>query len=215
MENVKVDIWRLSAIVAVSVMFLFSCSRDYISYSREYKVTHSDKPGYFDIIQGKRYRGFIAPWTATDFADMDSVCRFTPSPKEISKAEKIINAKFYDIEDSLRYRFADLDQYWRTYVGRYKDCLAPSGTPKDNKILAITFYWDRIPQHMDQIWHIISEEAIGSFILYVDLNTGHVSIPDFSTSIRPIYLPHLRPSKTKSKNGRIVYEVKEWKPSEK
>lgn len=198
---------KFTIIVLVAVCLCFCSVPDY-------EIIHPKYPNSFDFINGKNYKGFIAPRKAIYDFDMDSVCRFTPSPKEISKAEKIINAKFYDLEDSLRYRFADLDQYWRTYMGRYKDCLAPSGKPKDNKIIAIIFDRRRIPPYLSQIRNTISEEAITYFIVYVDLSTGHVSIPGFSTSIRPIYLPHLRPSKTKSKNGRIVYEVKNCMPTE-
>lgn len=213
MENVKVDIWRLSAIVAVSVMFLFSCSRDYISYSREYKVTHSDKPGYFDIIQGKRYRGFIASRSAKNVFDRDTICRFTPSPKEIEKAENILRYKINELEDSLRYRFEALDRYWRIYIGYYGDC-----DPKDGDkelILRLSLDVENMPESLSYIFSVIAEEAISFFDVYIDLNTGHASIPYFSTSYRPLYIPHVWPSKSKSKNGRIVYEVKEWKPSEK
>ena len=208
MYNISKHLAHLILVILIAKFLCFCSAPDYL-------VIHPENPDHFDVIRGRNYKGFVAPKKTTFNFDMDSVCRFTPSPKEISKAEKIINAKFYDIEDSLRYRFADLDQYWRTYVGRYKDCLAPSGIPKNNRIIVILFDHNRMPQYLDQIWDTLSEEAINYFMVYVDLNTGHVSIPDFSTSIRPIYLPLLRPSKTKSKNGIIVYEVKEWKPSEK
>lgn len=157
MKKRKRQIFKATGMALCVVMLtLASCTNARI-YSDGYpSIEKSKLPGYFDVVRGESYQGFIVPKTHVDdvlgFSERDTIMRYDLNVEEIALAEKYIKEQFPTMAFVAMFQFHQhqLSDYWREYIG-YDLSIRGRG---EGKVITVNFILGKMPKQSNKLIYI-------------------------------------------------------------
>lgn len=153
-EEKKRQIFKATGMALCVVMLtLASCAHTHIRSDVRPSIEKSELPGYFDIVRGESYQGFIVPKThvqdALGFSERDTILRYDLSVEEIALAEKCIREQFLTMAFVAMFQFRQhqLSDYWREYIG-YDLSIRGRG---EGKVITVNFILGKMPKQSNKL----------------------------------------------------------------
>lgn len=135
------------------ILTLASCAHTDICSDAQPKIEKSKLPGYFDVVRGESYQGFIVPKTHVDdvlgFSERDTIMRYDLNVEEIALAEKYIKEQFPTMAFVAMFQFHQhqLSDYWREYIG-YDLSIRGRG---EGKVITVNFILGKMPKQSNKL----------------------------------------------------------------
>lgn len=186
MKKRKRQIFKATGMALCVVMLtLASCTNARI-YSDGYpSIEKSKLPGYFDVVRGESYQGFIVPKTHVDdvlgFSERDTIMRYDLNVEEIALAEKCIREQFPEMEFNLKHRFKHpLSDYWREYIG-YDLSFRGRGEGKE---IVINFILGEMPKQSNKLVYMGGDSCDRYFSIEFKVDSLKGRIYNYGCMIR-------------------------------
>lgn len=172
--------------LCVAMLTLASCTHTHIRSDAQPKIENSKLPGYFDVVRGESYQGFIVPKSHYEehrlgFMQRDTVRRFNPSVYEIAHAEKYIKELFLEMQQAVHHRFQhSLSEYWREYIGIYRNRDGRRG----EKLIVIKLNLGSMPRISNEVSRSSTNPCEDYFEIEYDIDTDTARISYFDCMVQ-------------------------------